>query len=138
MPQIRTFSVFLYEILINKKLEWFYTIAVILLIPVMFSMLRQLWWDISEFEMNYLQENWLLVEKENGTEKEQLSKLTPEVSDEIYLAVFDFFIIYYQITCISTELFKISIAYDYIATLVVRILLMLSFLFWLLSVCGII
>jgi hypothetical protein len=50
LPRILVFSVFLYEIVVYKKLEYFYSIAILLLIPLIFNGLRRILRDIGEYD----------------------------------------------------------------------------------------
>jgi hypothetical protein len=62
LPKIITFSVFLYEILVFKKLDCFYSFAIILIFPIFFSSLRRMLFDIAYNEMEIITNEFLKVE----------------------------------------------------------------------------
>lgn len=61
LPRILAFSVFLYEIAINRKLETFYTIVIILLIPPIFKSLRRIIYDCGAYECEYFEKTYISV-----------------------------------------------------------------------------
>jgi hypothetical protein len=133
-PRIITFSVFFYEILINKELYYFYWVAVILLITYIYYAYRKMLFDISYYENLKLQEKFIRV-IDNG-EKSGILWLEPR--DGIYN---ESFYIKEHIYRLSDE-FQILIlkmnTYEkdkvYFLNYIVYMLLMLSFLFWLLII----
>jgi hypothetical protein len=61
LPRILASSVFLYEILIFKKLDYFYTFAIILLHPLIFLSLRRMLFDIAYRERKIIMEELLTI-----------------------------------------------------------------------------
>jgi hypothetical protein len=57
LPRVIAFSVFLFEISVNKRLDYFYSVAVILLIPYIYKSIRQIALDFGIYDTVELQEN---------------------------------------------------------------------------------
>jgi hypothetical protein len=139
IPKILVFSVFCYEIVIYKKLELFYYCAPMLLIPVIFLSLRRILLDVSYYERKELLE---FVLKIDSVEKDEdgniihyhFSKRSPMVSDEDYDLASQNVVDLLEIEKTIGIFFDITQAYDYIVSVLVKILLMLSFLIWLLII----
>src|ERR1700728_3966527 len=153
IPRIMVFSVFLFETLIYKKIEVFYYVAVILLIPLMFSGLRRILMDIGYYqieklvkkiikitivgkdeEYNYLQHVADDLKGAPWVDKYHFAKKSPEVSDEEFLNAIDIYINLWEILRMSFKFYQIGEKYDYIERLLISVILMISFLLWILII----
>jgi hypothetical protein len=76
-PRILALSVLLYEIAINKHIEYFYYIAPALLIPVLMGVIRRILFDISIMYTKWLKD-------------QEYFKITKETEEEEDVYVFDF------------------------------------------------
>ena len=147
IPRIMVFSVFLFETLIYKKIEVFYYVAVILLIPLMFSGLRRILMDIGYYqieklvkkiikitivgkdeEYNYLQHVADDLKGAPWVDKYHFAKKSPEVSDEEFLNAIDIYINLWEILRMSFKFYQIGEKYDYIERLLISVILMISLL----------
>jgi hypothetical protein len=136
LPRILTFSVFFYEIVVNKKLDIFYHIAVILLIPMLFSSLKFILIDVTHFRDFELQRNFLKVTYiDEDAHIYTTAKRFETISDNLYKVVRNEWHNWKEIEYLVIFLFyPFQEKYDYISSLIVSILLMFSFLVWLLTI----
>src|ERR1700734_3871553 len=149
IPRIMVFSVFLFETLIYKKIEVFYYVAVILLIPLMFFALRRILMDISYYELERLQKKFIkitIVGKDEEynfrramvanllgepvEEIEEFAKRNPEVSDEVFQQAMICYPNLWDIQIMTFKFYQIGEKYDYIERLLISVILMISFLLW--------
>ena len=66
LPRLLAFGVFVVEIVMYKKLERFYDIAPILLIPLGFISFRRMSYDLCEFELKILEKFYAKIISEEG------------------------------------------------------------------------
>lgn len=59
IPRLLVSSIFFYEVVINRYLNYFYGFAVIILIPLIFMCLRRMLFDICYYEFAYIEEHWI-------------------------------------------------------------------------------
>jgi hypothetical protein len=158
IPQIIVFSVYLYEIFIYKQFEGFSYCAVILLIPLIFLGLRKILMTVSFFELTRIQQHYFKIVYKNNEEynfrKAIESDLSGEpyfpgenfefierdnkISKKVYRQIFNAYSELWEIQRMAIKFYKTSEKYDDIASLLINIILMLSFFLWLLIIFGII
>jgi hypothetical protein len=158
IPQIIVFSVYLYEIFIYKKLEWFYYCAIILLIPLIFLGLRKILIIGSYLELEKLEQNVFKIVYKNNEEYDFRKAIESDLSGEPYFPgenfefirrndkisqeegqkLFESFCELWEIQRMAIKFVKIGEKYDDIVSLLVNMILMLSFFLWLLIILGII
>src|SRR6202034_1930494 len=153
IPRIIVFSVFLFETLIYKKIEVFYYVAIILLIPLMFLGYRRILMDIGYFTLERFHKTIMKVTIV-GTNKEydyfghiadvlkgipcndtyEFTKRSPEVSDEDFIQADNAYLYVWEILKMSFKFYKVGEKYDYIERLLISVILMISFLLWILII----
>jgi hypothetical protein len=159
-PRIIAFIVFLCEILVRQKLEVFYSVAVILLIPVIFKSFRRIFFDLAYFEAKNLRENFVaemtleevkflkqefLDNNENIQALEKIERILLSgeknyrprdinMSEEEFHPLCSLYVDYIIVLEDMFESFEISEKYDYIGNLFTSLLLTLSFMIWLLII----
>jgi hypothetical protein len=158
IPKIIVFGVYLYEIFIYKELEWFYYCAIILLIPLIFLGLRRILLDLSYFELERLEKDLFKIKivyenqkeydfrkaiesdlsGEPSDEKYEFTRTNNDISDEVYQHAIHSYCYLWEIQRMAVKFYKTSEKYDDIASLLVNMILMLSFFLWLLIIFGII
>jgi hypothetical protein len=137
LPRIIAFSVFLYEITMFKELNYFYTVAVILLLPLIFQSLRRILFDIGHYEMEFLKEEQIIVDIDSVPGFIFFRKKNPELSEEDFDAFSEDYNDYYRIKNVMGAFFIMGEKYDSKGDFLMYILLMLSLLFWLLIILKI-
>jgi len=142
IPRIFVFSIFCCEIILNKRLVYFYFFAVLLLIPLIFLSIRRILFDISYFESCNIQRSSSVIRfnvagRDNeGFNNYELYKVCPEIPESIFLAACRDFLIYDGLLIHMTRFYQITMKYNHISSLFVCLLLMISFLVWLLVILN--
>jgi hypothetical protein len=137
LPRIIAVSMFLYEIVIEKKLEYFYSIAMIFLIPLIFNSYKRILFDICYSErIDFEKDIELIGVKGNYPDDSYMianrnPNIIPEQKFKPYGGEFTTLL---KIQRVIVEFFKIDEAYGYIVKLIVNGILMLSFLFWVFAI----
>ena len=134
IPRLVVCSIFFYEVVINRYLHFFYTIAVIILIPLIFMGLRRMLFDICVYESGFIQEYWikctvLEVDKE-GFNSYHYSKKNPSISDAQFADVGRNLYNFHETLNYMTKFYMITDKYNRKVYLVTDTLMMLSFITW--------
>jgi hypothetical protein len=135
LPKIVTFSVFLYEILVFKKLDYFYYFAIILIFPMFFSSLRRMLFDMASDEIEIITNEFLtveIVEDSCGCIRMKYHSKKPGMTEQEFTTEYYNHYDWSHIIKLMESFFKLGERYDYIVNFLLHILLMLGFLFWLL------
>jgi hypothetical protein len=141
LPRIIAISLFLYEIVINQKLDMFYRIGPILFIPVIFFSLKQIIMDICDYECERLQTKYLTLsnvikDKMGDVQHCDIIIRCECVSDE----GFDWAVNYHtnlQDVKETMRVFERVYKATFVFPLLINIMLTLSFLIWLLIILNI-
>jgi hypothetical protein len=136
-PRIIAFSVFLSEIAIYKRLYYFYFVAVILLIPLIFLALRRMFQDIASYEEVFLlEEDLIVVESDDNRLRYRFEKKDPSMSDTDFVKNQWKYLDLKRVLIMSNLFFEadsyLGKIYNY--KFVTTLLIMLGFLFWLLII----
>lgn len=164
LPRVLAFSVFLFEISVNKRLDYFYSVAVILLIPYLYKSIRQIALDFGIYDTIELQENagllvllpkdlakykkraiennyyWLikdleLCEKSEGESRRYfMFKNGPSVSDEMFFISGSTYFYAERLESSMWVLWETEDQYSDIQKFLISLLLAISFGIWLLII----
>ena len=164
LPRVIAFSVFLFEISVNKRLDYFYSVAVILLIPYIYKSIRQIALDFGIYDTIELQENagllvllpkdlakykkraiennyyWLikdleLCEKSEGESRRYfMFKNGPSVSDEMFFISGSTYFYAERLESSMWVLWETEDQYSDIQKFLISLLLAISFGIWLLII----
>jgi hypothetical protein len=133
LPKIMGVSIFLYEILIYKRIEYFYIIAPILLIPLIFNSYLRILFDICYYERIDIEKDIKLngVKGEYPEESYVMVNKKPEVfTEEEFKSYVGEFATLLKIQRVIVEFFEMELVCGDIGKLIVNGILMLSFMFW--------
>lgn len=135
-PKILVFSIFFFEIVINRKLHYFYSFAILLALPIIFLALRRIYLDFCYYAGIFLQETVIKVVPHPEIPGEFIIKrINNSISEPRYSEAF---VDIKTIEKVLVDLFQIGDKYDSKVNLLIHILLLLSFMFWLLILLKII
>lgn len=140
MPKVITSFAFFYEALVYRELNNVYKIAVILIIPYIFSALIIMLQDMIYQQLDGIRRYYLHIEVitlEDGDLKYILSPLSDKMPESDFYRTFKHFIEYDQLMRAMKTFHEIKDKYDYICTMLVSTLMTLSLMLWLLVIFGI-
>jgi hypothetical protein len=134
-PRIIVFSAFLSEIVIYKRLYYFYFVAIILLIPLIFLALRRMFLDIGyNEEIFLLEEDLIIVDSDENLLRYEFKKKNPSMSNADFVEKMWLYRDMKLLYTMSRVFFAIDKTYGKVYNFITTVLLMLSFLFWLLII----
>lgn len=154
---ITVFSIFLYEIAINKELRYFYYSTILLLIPLILRALRRILYDFSYYELEALETDYFYIlyeddenqafdtlqtivssiNEENQPKSAYFVRTNYKISNEDYLIAEQSHSFFANILRMTHKFFIIGDKYDPVCYLITNILLMLAFFYWLLIIIKI-
>ena len=148
IPRIIAFTIFSIEVLIYKKLEYFYYFSWILLIPVIFVCVRRILADISRYQVedNIMEDRKILrvlsktvIEEDDGLliYRIETTQYSTEISEEEYWVERHTLIECTEIGYMVGRLFLIDEKYKKYVNLYYTILFTISFGGWLLMILKI-
>jgi hypothetical protein len=141
IPRILTFSVFFYEIAVNQELYYFYSVAIILLIPLIFSSFLRISYDLTYYSCRSILPRYIRTINNETINKDLgyriFTKRNDSISDEMFQEASENYIYYERYIDLSIALDKFEKKYDIIYITIVSILFMLGLLFWLLIILKI-
>jgi hypothetical protein len=134
-PRIIAFSAFLSEIVIYKRLYYFYFVAIILLIPLIFLALRRMFLDIAKYEELFLlEEDLIIVDSDENLLRYGFKRKDPSMSDADFVEKMWLYRDMKYLIVMSNLFFEIDRLFGKIYKFITTVLWMLSFLFWLLII----
>jgi hypothetical protein len=137
-PKIIAFSVFFAEIIIYKRLYYFYFVAIILLIPLIFLALRRMFLDIGyNEEIFLLEEDLIIVDSDENLLKYGFKRKDSSMSDADFVEKMWLYRDMKHLYNMSRVFFGIDKTYGKVYKFITTVLIMLSFLFWLLIILNV-
>jgi len=142
-PRILAFTIFFFEICIYRELNYFYTIAIILLVPLISKSLRRISFDLLYDEIDNLELDFqkfgikttVVGKDEEDFNVYRLNNLSETLSDEIFIEKSKEFFKIDEYFKFILRFYLINTKYSGFVSFILYTLLMISFCFWLLIIC---
>jgi hypothetical protein len=132
IPQFLTLSVFCLEIILAKRLEYFYYSLTFLLCPIVFTSIRKLMLEVGMYEIEYLRTVVFTTKEMDNGEGMWFTPVAEMSEKEIAVGIQNHF---HYVTFVNISICFLKLkAQDWVITLIVSILHLIGLIFWVLII----